>query len=480
MRSIKRLVLPALVFVLTIVLAVPYGVAQLPPEPTGPHTDNLELRGASLRAGAVFGPPPAGPGDVPWDTRNTDLAFWNNIVIQGRYDGFRVINVRASGNPREVAFFQCVSDQGDVGIWRNLVFRAVNSGQASDQCSTTPQPMSNGWEGIQIFDIRDLNNITQVGAVPLDCGSHTFTVVPELSKNRVLLYNSTSQSNNQAPGPFPNQCSDPFNRFDIVEVPLDAPGDSSVVGAASLGVGHDGMPIEMCHDIGVIQGDVNKAACAGHHDAVVFDISDPANPVRLFPITQEAVASVSGWHSAAFTWDGEIIALGWEPGGGTRPRCQETGAMDGNVVVTDEMKTVFFHDADTGEEVGRWTLPRPQSQYENCTIHNYNIVPDLDRYVLVHGSYQSGTSAVDFTDPENAYEFAWMDPPPLDPPSETSPGGRTNFRGGDWSSYWYNGFIYESDARRGLYIWKLNAPEVGGPKLRLDFLNPQTNHTSIP
>jgi hypothetical protein len=476
----RRLALPALAFSLAIALAVPYGVAAEEPEPPGPHTQNLHLLGASLRPGAVTGPPPAGPGDVPWDTRNTDLAFWGKTVIQGRYDGFRVIDVREPDNPRELAFFECVSDQGDVGIWRNLVFRSVNSGQQTDECRTTPQPMSRGWEGIQIFDISDLQDIRQVGAVPLDCGSHTHTVVPDLSENRVLIYNSTSQSNNEAPGPFPNQCSDPFNRFDIVEVPLDAPDTAQVIGSASLGVGHDGMPIEMCHDIGVIQGRVNKAACAGHHDAVVFDISDPANPVRLFPITQEAVASVSGWHSAAFTWDGKIIALGWEPGGGTRPRCQETGAFDGNVMITDEMKTIFFHDATTGEEVGRWVLPRPQSQWENCTIHNYNIAPLKNRYVLVHGSYQSGTSVVDFTDPTNAYEVAWMDPPPLDPPSDTSPGGRTTFRGGDWSSYWYNGLIYESDARRGLYIWNLSAREVAGPKVRLDYLNPQTSHLSIP
>ena len=72
-------------------------------------------------------------------------------------------------------------------------------------------------------------------------------------------------------------------------------------------------------------------------------------------------------------------------------------------------------------------------------MHNYNIVPHPTRYLLVHGSYQSGTALVDFTDPTNAYEVAWMDPDPLDPPSATSPGGRTNFRGGDWSSYWYNG-----------------------------------------
>jgi hypothetical protein len=250
----RRLALPALAFSLAIALAVPYGVAAEEPEPPGPHTQNLHLLGASLRPGAVTGPPPAGPGDVPWDTRNTDLAFWGKTVIQGRYDGFRVIDVREPDNPRELAFFECVSDQGDVGIWRNLVFRSVNSGQQTDECRTTPQPMSRGWEGIQIFDISDLQDIRQVGAVPLDCGSHTHTVVPDLSENRVLIYNSTSQSNNEAPGPFPNQCSDPFNRFDIVEVPLDAPDTAQVIGSASLGVGHDGMPIEMCHDIGVIQG----------------------------------------------------------------------------------------------------------------------------------------------------------------------------------------------------------------------------------
>ena len=102
-----------------------------------------------------------------------------------------------------------------------------------------------------------------------------------------------------------------------------------------------------------------------------------------------------------------------------------------------------------------------------------------NRYLLVHGSYQSGTALVDFTDPENNSEIAWMDPDPLDPPSPTSPGGRTNFRGGDWSSYGYNGLIYESDTRRGLYLWDVRPGELKGPRVTLDYLNPQTNHLSI-
>ena len=83
--------------------------ADPPRDPQRPHTGNMELVGQTLRAGAVFGPPPAGPGTVPWDTRNTDLAFWKRTVIQGRYDGFRIIDVSNPRRPRERAHFPCVS-----------------------------------------------------------------------------------------------------------------------------------------------------------------------------------------------------------------------------------------------------------------------------------------------------------------------------------------------------------------------------------
>src|SRR5918992_5338339 len=493
MRSGTRLALSVVVAVaLTFVATAPSGAAgqQPPRDPQRPHTGNMELVGQSLRAGAVTGPPPAGPGTVPWDTRNTDLAFWGERVIQGRYDGFRVIDVSEPGNPTELAFFACVSPQGDVGVYGNLVFRSVDSPQRTDlctdvaqngnptgaDCAPAPSPCT-GFEGIQIFDISNLSNIRHIASVALDCGSHTHTVVPDLDDNRVLIYNSVSGNTRQVnPGKYGNQCpGPPFNREDIVAVPLDDPASASFLRSFDLGE-HEGMPVEICHDFGVILGDVNRGACAGHGVAV-FDLTDPANPEHLYTTT---APTVDRFHSAAFTWDGSIIVSGWEPGGGTQPRCQETGApLAGGLVQTEEMKTAWFHDAETGEIIGKYVLPRPQSQYENCTIHNYNLVPHPTRNLLVHGSYQSGTALVDFTDPANAYEVAWMDPDPLDPPTDTSPGGRTNFRGGGWSSYWYKGRIYESDARRGLYIWKVSAPELAGRIAKLDHLNPQTNHLSL-
>ncbi len=119
MRRRKRAALPVLAFVLIIAAAVPSGGAAAPGDDTAdrPHSQNMHLLGSSLRPGAVTGPPPVGPGTVPWDTRNTDLAFWGKRAIQGRYDGFRVIDVSAPGNPHELAFFTCVSPQGDVGVY---------------------------------------------------------------------------------------------------------------------------------------------------------------------------------------------------------------------------------------------------------------------------------------------------------------------------------------------------------------------------
>ena len=357
-------------------------------------------------------------------------------------------------------------------------------------CAPAPSPCT-GFEGIQIFDIRNVNNIRHIASVPLDCGSHTHTVVPDERRDRVLIYNSVSGTGTQAnPGKYGNRCpGEPFGREDIVEVPLDDPEEAEVIGAFDLGKNPNGEMMQGCHDMGVILGRVDLAACAGHPMGIaVFDITDLDDPEFLYSVEVENEGlgnTVHGWHSAAFTWDGRQIIGGWEPGGGTQPRCQVTGApFTGNPeegpFQTDIMKTLFMFDTNSRDLVGTHTLPRPQSQWENCTMHNYNIVPDTKRKLLVHGSYQAGTSLMDFTDGEDTYEIAWMDPLPLDPPVPGEhDGGRTNFRGGDWASYWYNGYIYESDARRGLYIWEFEARELRGKQVKLDYLNPQTQHVSI-
>jgi hypothetical protein len=256
-------------------------------------------------------------------------------------------------------------------------------------------------------------------------------------------------------------------------VPLSNPAGSSHIGRVPLTGGSLGSS-NGCHDAGVILGEVNLLACASGHAANVFSIGAPRggtleNPQFLYTYTVEEEdeqgnkVGVGGrWRSATFTWDGEVLVLGWEPGGGARPRCRTEDA--------DIFKSKFFYDANTGEKIGQWVLPRPQDgEGENCTIHNYNVVPlRSDRYVAVAGHYRAGTWVVDFTDPANPTTVGFSDPEPITPAN----------LGGAWSSYNYNGFIYESEIQSGLNVFRLSDKATAG-EIKLPHLNPQTQDPAL-
>jgi len=437
---------------------------------TRPHTQNMHALGHSPDFGSFL--LPDGQRDA-----NSDLAFQGNLVFHGDYDGFRIIT-RDPGDPQLISRTRCNGDQGDIVVWGNVLVRAWNSPKADARnCDGSVVPA--GFEGMHIFDISDISDPKLVGEVELSarpqadmpgCGTHTLTLVPDLEDNRVLVYNATSGGNALLPAGL-QDC----DWVDIIQVPLDDPGAASHLHREPLEGGH------AAHDNGVILGDVNKLAVASGHMSNVFDIGDndtpggsPEDPVPLYTVEEPGVCNENAgvpnnddlpcngnWHSAGFTWDGEVVILGWEPGGGAQPECE---ASDPPV-----KKSAFFYDADTGNKLGQWTLPRPQSQEENCSIHNYNTVPlRSGRYVLVSGNYQAGTWVADFTDPANPETLGWSDPPPLVPTQ----------LGGAWSSYWYNGFIYESEISKGLNVFRFSGNETSGA-IRLPHLNPQTQELSL-
>jgi hypothetical protein len=436
---------------------------------TRPHTKNLHALGHSPHPATFFGVP-AAERNV-----NSDIAFWGDMIFNGNYDGFRIIK-NSPGNPKEISWTHCTGDQGDIVVWGDVLVRAWNSpAPAGRFCDGEPVPV--GFEGMHVFDISDPKDPELVGEVELSarpeadspgCGTHTLTLVPD--GDRVVIYNATSGGNPDLP-PAEQAC----DWVDIVQVPLDDPGAAGHIRREPLMGGH------AAHDNGVILGDVNKLAVASGHMSNVFDISgNLEDPEFLYTITEPGVCNEPGddpqrpcngnWHSAAFTWDGEVVIMGWEPGGGSQPECEATDPP--------VKKSAFFYDADTGEKLGQWTLPRPQSAAENCTIHNYNVVPlDNGRYVLVSGNYQAGTWVTEFTDPANPVTLGWSDPPPL--PQVTTPGGMlVNELGGAWSSYWFNNFIYESEITKGLNVFRFSGPETGGA-IRLPHLNPQTQEFSL-
>jgi hypothetical protein len=435
---------------------------------------------------------------------NSDIAFRGNLSFNGNYDGFRIIR-NSPGNPQEINWTHCNGDQGDIVVWRDILVRAWNSPAPADDPATPVQenrfcdgePVPVGFEGVHVFDISDLEDPELVGSVELSarpeadafgCGSHTLTAAPDFENDRLIIYNQTSGG----PCPF----------IGILEVPFDNPEDAAFVrNEPLLELG----PTDAGHDEAVILGDVNKLAVAAHDHANVFDIGENdtpggslEDPEFLFHIEEEGVCSVpddpanpnpqrpcnGNWHSASFTWDGEVIILGWEPGGGSQPECE---ASDPAV-----KKSAFFYDANTGEKLGQWTLPRPQiglmeatpaAGAENCTIHNYNTVPTRDgSYILVGGNYQAGTWVTDFSDPANPETLGFADPDPLPqvlaPATPTQPEHLVNELGGAWASYWYNGVIYESEITKGLNLFKYTGKETRSA-IKLRHLNPQTQEFSL-
>jgi hypothetical protein len=475
--------------------------------PSGAGADHATRPTENLRALGHSPHPATFLGQVPALREvNSDIAFWRNLSFNGNYDGFRIIR-NSPFNPREINWTHCNGDQGDIVVWGDILVRAWNSPAPADDPATSVrenrfcdgQPVPVGFEGMHVFDISDLNDPRLVGEVELSarpqadapgCGTHTLTLVPDLADDRVLIYNQTSGGNPALP-PGMQEC----DWLDIIQVPLDDPGAASHLHREPLQGGH------AAHDSGVILGDVNKLAVASGHMSNVFDIGEndtpggsPEDPEPLFTVEEDGVCFVAddpanpqperpcngNWHSAGFTWDGEVIILGWEPGGGSQPECE---ASDPPV-----KKSAFFYDADTGEKLGQWTLPRPQigladatpaAGAENCTIHNYNTVPTRDgSYILVSGNYQAGTWVTDFSDPANPETLAFADPTPL--PQVTSPttGMLINELGGAWSSYFYNGIIYESEITKGLNLFRYTGEETRGA-VRLKHLNPQTQEFSL-
>jgi hypothetical protein len=422
---------------------------------TRPHTQNIHAKGHSPDFGSFL--LPDGQRDA-----NSDLAFWGKLAFHGDYDGFRIVDISDPDNPQLVSRTRCNGDQGDIVVWGNVLVRAWNAPKTVPRdCDGTTVPA--GFEGMHIFDISNLANPQLVGEVELSarpeadspgCGTHTLTLVPD--GDRAVIYNATSGGNMLLP-PALQAC----DWIDIVEVPLDDPGAASFLRREPLEGGH------AAHDNGVILGGVNLLGTASGHMSNVFSIGPPRggtleDPLFLYTVEEPGVDGVIGnWHSAAFSWDGEVLILGWEPGGGSLPECEATDPP--------VKKSAFFYDANTGAKLGQWTLPRPQSAAENCTIHNYNAVPlRSGKRVLVLGNYQAGTWVVDFTDPANARTVAWSDPPPLVPTQ----------LGGAWSSYWYNNFIYESEITVGLNVFRLSDPTTAGA-MRLGHLNPQTQEFSL-
>ncbi len=194
---------------------------------------------------------------------------------------------------------------------------------------------------------------------------------------------------------------------------------------------------DQCHDITVYSA-IGLAAGACSGNGIIIDVKDPVHPKRVDAVNDP---NYSYWHSATFSNDGSKVVFTDEWGGGLGARCRQN---DPNKWGAD---AIFHLRDDKLTFANYYKMPAAQGDTENCVAHNGSLVPVPGRDIEVQAWYQGGVSVMDFTDAAHPFEIAYFDRGPIDP--------NMLVLGGDWSAYWYNGYIYGSEIARGLDVFEL-------------------------
>lgn len=399
---------------------------------------------------------------------NTDMAFSGDLMVAGSYHGFNAYRLGADGVPQLAASVVCPGGQGDVSIVGNLLIMSVEETRGRVDCGlqgVSDRISAERFRGLRIFDITDITRPVQVGQVQTCRGSHTHSVVAQTPIS-LIVYNSGTarvRAEEELPGcvgDVPGDNRTALFRIDVVEIPLANPAAARITSSPAVfadaetgqlaglwrGGDHgedtqDTNRTDQCHDITVFPSlNIAAGACSGN--GILFDISDPLNPVRMDDVLDTGFAY---WHSATFNNDGTRVLFTDEWGGGVRPRCQASDPKTWGANA--------IYDIVEGKLVFRsyYKLPAPQSQWENCVAHNGSIIPVPGRDIFVQAWYQGGVSVIDFTDPANPFEIAYFDRGPIDE--------RQIVVGGYWSAYWYNGRIYATEITRGIDVFALEPSE---------------------
>jgi len=431
---------------------------------------------------------------------NSDLAFQGNHLFLGNFYGVNIYDIFDPMNVKLLTSMVCPGGQGDVSVYKNLMFMSVEMPNGRLDCGTQgfpPEPPSadenkdksadksadadkdkdkekkrkipaaqkDRFRGVRIFDISDIKNPKQVAAVQTCRGSHTHTLVTDPNdKENVYIYVSGTSFVRQAeelagcsgekPDKDPNTA---LFRIEVIKVPVAAPQEAKIVSSprvfidartgAMNGLSNGGThgrkgpekpsDTDQCHDITVYSA-IGLAAGACSGNGIVLDVKDPVHPTRVDAVND---SNYSYWHSASFSNNGDKVVFTDEWGGGLGARCR---ANDPNKWGAD----AIFHLKDNKLRFANYyKMPAAQGDTKNCVAHNGSLIPVPGRDIEVQAWYQGGISVMDFTDPEKPFEIAYFDRGAIDP--------KVLVLGGDWSAYWYNGNVYASEIARGLDVFEL-------------------------
>ena len=233
---------------------------------------------------------------------NSDLAFQGTHLFQGNFYGVNIFDISDPAKAKLVTSMVCPGGQGDVSVYKNLLFMSVEMPNGRLDCGVEgfpPEPVppdevknkddkktdaeegkdknrekdsstakatddkdkqteskrpipvaqKDRFRGVRIFDISDITNPRQVAAVQTCRGSHTHTLVIDPNdKDNVYIYVSGTSfvrqpeelagCSGEKPDKDPNTA---LFRIDVIKVPVKAPQDARIVSSPRVFIDPKGM-----------------------------------------------------------------------------------------------------------------------------------------------------------------------------------------------------------------------------------------------
>ncbi|MGZ4874987.1 MAG: hypothetical protein ACXV5R_07425, partial [Candidatus Angelobacter sp.] len=111
---------------------------------------------------------------------NSDLAFQGNHLFQGNFYGVNIFDISNPAHSKLLTSLVCPGGQGDVSVYKNLLFMSVEQPNGRLDCGTqgfppdpapasepkpkkrpVPSAQKDRFRGVRIFDISDIRNPKQ-------------------------------------------------------------------------------------------------------------------------------------------------------------------------------------------------------------------------------------------------------------------------------------------------------------------------------
>lgn len=350
--------------------------------------------------------------------RATDVQFTKDgyavvgVNGSGKQAGLWVVDVSNPSKPKSVGHLPCAGSAYDIGLWGDIAVMSIdspsgNSTTAEDGCNLAG---TEGTEGIRLVDISNRRKPREVKFLETPCGSHTNVTFGH--KGRGISYIQSY------PASTSGACPSLHGIVSVVDI--TKPAKAKIIGEVDV------LPAVGCHD-GSIHGKYAYMACLT--EGQVWDVSDPLKPEVITHIND--VPDIF-WHTSDVSNDGKTAIFGFESFGAGNASCNGTGV--------GKHGALFFYDVSdptAPKQLSSFVPPRFISGL--CTSHNFKVIPDVAKDILVSAWYAGGLMAVDFSDPTAPVEHGYF----------LGEGTST------WDAQWYRGKVFVGDGGRGLDILEI-------------------------